>query len=130
MLNMRQKSVNVDRLELITVLKKNRELHKQQYEEAVNDYRQAIYLSLQQALEDVKICSNEELLKLRVQFNVPVSHLHDYDEVIEIMEVSVDKFIQIDNESFRAYYKNEWAWSESFNATYLSNKTLAGALHR
>ena len=126
MLNLRNKSVNVERKALIEVLKANLEVHKVQFAEAQEVYHRRLQLELQDALD---IVNAEEfpiwdtVKNIRISFNPPSSHEDDYLEVIEMLEVSVDDNINLDAESFKAYYKNEWSWSAPLTNMIALNKT-------
>lgn len=111
MLTLRQQSVKVDRLELIVALKKGRELHRDQFADANYDYQQAVkkFLALAVAQTDHGNFDNVHLT-----LKAPVSREAEYNNVIEMMMVSVDDNIQLDMESYKAYYKNEWPWSRDF----------------
>jgi hypothetical protein len=129
MITLRNKSVNVPRDVLINYLRANLELHKAQFQEAVEVYQKRLQFELQEALDVVAGQINfDALSKVRVSFNPPQSHESDYVEILEMMEMSVDDTINLDSESFRAYIKNEWSWSAGLtnlieaNKVYLSSK--------
>lgn len=125
MLSMRQKSVNVSRLQLIECLKTNLELHKEQYKEAVTTYHERLKIELKEAYDKVNcgIINEKELFSIQIYFNPPTSHEKDYKEILEMMEMSVDENINLDAESFRAFIKNEWPWTPALLASINDNKT-------
>lgn len=119
-----QQSVNVKRSELLEVLKKNREQHKLDYKEAVEGYRGAKIKALEDALEKVKTEEKPEKISLNVSLNRPVNYINEYNQVIDMLEMSVDEFIKLDTDSFQAYIKDNWSWKRSFmssNATYMAS---------
>ena len=117
MLNLRNKSVNVNRSQLLQTLKKNREIHVKEFAAAEAGYQQAMIDELQKTLKKVK---KGEVKELHVSLSRPRSYEKEYTETIEMLEMSVDENINLDAESFRAYFKDEWSWSNGF-------KTLAAA---
>jgi predicted nuclease with TOPRIM domain len=130
MMNIRQRSVNVSRLQLLEKLKTNLEIHRREYKEAVSDFRTRLMTDLENAVQKVGTMSIPELRKLRIDIQPPANHERDYTEVIEMLEMSVDDNINLDSDSFRAYIKNEWHWQSRFStlkAMYKSGTFLTGA---
>jgi hypothetical protein len=118
-------SVNVSRVDLLEKLKTNREIHKADYAEAVIGYRIKLLEDLKAATIVAEKCTDVDLLNLRVPFSYPTSYLTNYDEIIDMMEASVDEIINLDSSSFKSFYKNEWSWSRSFNSTTTLYKSFA-----
>ena len=111
------RTVNVKRLELLEMLKKNKAIFISEYKQAMIDFKQKMIGELEAAL--IKANAGE-LEKLYISVSPPTDHSDDYQEVIDMMEVSVDDVINLDSEAFKAYYKNEWSWTNQF-------KTLVGS---
>jgi hypothetical protein len=126
MMNIRQRSVNVKRTELLEALRKNLEVHRIEYKQALIDFKQRLIEDLQAGIEKVNGSEPAELSKFNVQVMFPQNHEKDFLEVIEMLDLSVDDNINLDAESFRAYFKNEWHWSNSFAALTESYK-LSGS---
>lgn len=129
MMNIRQRSVNVNRQELLKKLHENLELHRAEYQEALSEFKERLEADLQLALKRVK--KTDDVLSLKnFSFNItfPQNHEKDYIEVIEMLEMSVDETINLDTESFRAYIKNEWVWNHSFKSTLMSYKSVGSSL--
>ena len=134
MMNIRQRSVNVNRLQLLETLRANLEIHRAEYREAVLEFHARLEADLKVALKKVKavdpnIAEIESKLR-RFSFSVqfPQNYENQYVEVIEMLELSVDEVINLDAESFRAYVKNEWAWQQSFRATKAMYATVGSML--
>lgn len=111
MLTMHSQSVNVDRLKLIEALKNGLALHQTEYEESRKDYEKAVLGSLEKMLLRAK---NGDFSDVDLKIKPPVDHSIDYQDMIEMLEVSVDATINLDRDSYKAYYKNEWSWSKQF----------------
>ncbi len=127
MMNLRQRSVNVSRTELIAKLKDNLDIHRKEYQEALVEYHARLIEDLKLAQKKVsKVTKIEDLKNFRFNVAFPQNHEKDYVEVIEMLEMSVDDTINLDAESFRAYIKNEWAWKGTFETTKLQY-ALAGS---
>lgn len=118
MMNLRQRSVNVDRLALLKALRENQAVHRIEYAEALVEFHARLVSDLALALKAVKKETDVESLKnFRLNVVAPVNHEGEYAEVIEMLEMSVDETINLDSESFKAYIKNEWNWSRQFSQT-------------
>ena len=111
------RTVNVKRVELLAILKTNKELFITEYNQAMVDFKAKMIKELEVALKKAK---KGELDKVQLILSPPTDYTDSYQEVIDMMEVSVDEVINLDSEAFKAYYKNEWSWSNSF-------KTLVGS---
>ena len=129
MMNIRQRSVNVSRLELIAKLKENLNKHRTEYLEALVEYQVRLLEDLKLAHKKVSKVENIEDLK-GFRFNVPFpqNHESDYADVIEMLEMSVDEHINLDSESFKAYIKNEWSWVSSFKMSKAAYATVGSSL--
>jgi len=123
MLNMRQQSVNVSRLELIAALEKGLEMHRAQFMESLADYKAAVVKFMGEAYERAQAGNFKNLT---LMLREPENHEADYLDIIEMMQVSVDDTIQLDKESYKAFYRNEWSWSSNLIASAIAYKTALG----
>jgi hypothetical protein len=123
MMHHNQRSVNVKRSDLLSALKTNLDAHRIQYAEAVTDYRAKLQRDLKTKLKEVNAVSDDTLVKINgIHFSPPQNHESEYIEMIEMFEMSVDDTINLDHQSFKAYFKNEWPWAAVFAATAMSYK--------
>jgi hypothetical protein len=101
------------------------------YASAVINYRVALQADLTKALVQANDPSSR-LDKIKVDFSHPQSYASQYQQVIDMLEYSVDETINLDSQAFRAYVKDEWAWKGSFeltNSTYASKASaFSGAV--
>ena len=119
-----QQSVTVNRLALIKAIKEGRDQHRAQYDEAVVDFKAKLEAELSRVLKQVRKGNVQEH---HVNVTPPPCHLTDYDDVIEMMEMSVDENITLDRDAFKAYFKNEWSWTRTFNTLNSSYKVGIGS---
>ena len=113
------RTVNVKRADLLEKLRANKETFIEEYKEALSDFNAKVIRELQQNLKKAK---KGQLKEVRINLVPPTDHTDDYQEVIDMMEVSVDEVINLDSESFKAYYKNEWNWTSHFKTLNSSYK--------
>lgn len=122
------KSVNVSRTALLEKLIANLAEHKKDYQEAILGFKVKLLVDLQQAIIDVNASEPEGLKDLEsVSFAGPISYADEYNEIIEMMKMSVDENITLDNRSFQQYVMNKWTWSDHFNNSTKIYKSYAVA---
>lgn len=124
MLTMRTQAINVTRLALLEALKVGRTLHEDALREAVADYQAAAITFLAEATARVQ---RGDFTKVHFKLQEPQSNLQKYDDMIDMFSVSVDETINLDMESYKAYYKNEWPWTNSFLEAAQGYKAFLGA---
>lgn len=108
--------VKVNRLKLLEMLKTNRTKHVDDFNKAVEDYRKSLLVdvsALWGQLEEHDL-SYDQLAGLSLHFAVPQSHAGDYDLIIQMMEMSVDETIELDQANFQQYVMDNWAWKRLF----------------
>lgn len=128
MMSLRNKTVNVDRKILIEKIKEGLIKHEAEYQEAIADYKLVLCHKLATLLKAVELeePTSKFIANARIKFDAPESYKDKYAEAIEMLEFSVDENINLDEESFRAYVKNQWSWSSSFAETMSLNKSYIG----
>lgn len=120
MLNLRTKTVNVSRKDLLAHLYANLEEHKSEYKQALLDYQDKVIADLSAALARSQA---GDFTKVTVSVDHPKSHEQDFMDVISMLEMSVDETINLDSEAFKAYFRNEWPWKRQFDMLMASYKS-------
>ncbi len=122
------REVKVRRDELLSVLKENRERHIQDYKTACVGYREValrrIEEGFQEAREVVDRLKEGQTVAVgfRISLSVPVSYEKAYDQIIRMMEMSVDTEIVLTASQFACFVMDDWEWKEewaSSNAQYI-----------
>jgi len=127
-LNARDRIVHIARTVLIEELTKNLALHEAQYAEAVEDYRTKLRADLH-AAELAVVHGTTPLDKISVKFEHPKSYAQEYRDALDVLSYEQRDILPIDGQTFKAWVKNEWTWSESFrflNASYKFPIRMAG----
>ena len=114
MFTLRNQQINVSRHEMITKIKEGMAKHQAAYAEAHEDSVKALIILLDRIRAQV---AAGNLKETTVNLPAPQSHLKEYQEAIEMLEMSVDETITLDRDAFKAYFNNEWAWSTHFEST-------------
>ena len=109
--------------ELLSIVKKNRELHIAEFEEAKTDY---IVMCRKKLKEQTKVydkMTSDALRQLSLSIGIPQSHEKEYNSVIRQLELTVDKNVSLTQIEFSNYVEDDWAWKAAFttsNALYKS----------
>jgi hypothetical protein len=127
MISMHSKTVNVNRTLLLQKLKSSLATHQQEYKEALVAFHTRLTEDLKLAHKKIsKVTDVEQLKDFEFSADFPQNHEEDYLNVIEMLEMSVDENIQLDQASFKAYVKNDWPWKQQFVAAS-SSYAIAGS---
>lgn len=124
MLTLREQKVTVQRTNLLSILRTNRAKHALDYSSALDAWKDAL---TKETADLAKRTAKGDFKNIRIESEKPSHHLNNYDEVIEMLELSVDDNITLDKDSFRSFIKDEWHWKSSFTSTLTGN---AGVLSK
>ena len=145
-----ERIIQVNRKELIDTLKKNRELHIQEYEIAKKGYRETLrkkiissfdeaissiekkrlsMLSWAESLTDAEISKVNDYFTLlngiNLEMRVPRSYAKEYDAAIDIAAWDVRDVLELSYAEFQCFVRDEWDWKQEFQQTsalYSSHK--------
>lgn len=117
-------AINVKREELISKLNTNRDLHRKIFLEAQEGYRAQCIAELDKMLEEAR---DGKRIRRAIALIEPIDQTKEYDSALEMLKMSVDEVINLEEHDFRCYVLDQWAWkgqSSSSNIRY--STTLAG----
>lgn len=113
--------VKVNRTELLDIVRKNKEKHIKEFNEAVEDFKKAVVKIAEENLKLVQTGDLAEIAKVKVNPAKPTSYESSYTRAIRMLELSVDENIELDAHTFSQFVLDEWEWKQSFstsNSTY------------
>ena len=122
------REVKVRRDELLAVLRRNREQHAKDYQAACVGYRAVALRRIEESFQEARAVVDRlqegqtVAVGLRVSLSVPVSYERAYDQIIRMMEMSVDAEIELTAGQFACFVMDDWEWKEewsSSNAQYI-----------
>ncbi len=122
--------IKMKRAQLLEIVKKNRDTHRQVFLEALDGYRKAAVAELERSLDDAKAGRkfNRSLTLIE-----PMDMTKTYDQAIQMLELHTQDEIEIQNEEFRNYVLDEWHWTknwatsnQSYASTQMTSAYLAG----
>jgi hypothetical protein len=107
------KSVKMNRMTLLGIVKKNKETHVKLYEESVEDYKVAVVKVAQYNLEAAKT-NDLEKMKFKQFPTTPISYENQYTKAIRMLELSIENEIDVEEDIFNQLVLDEWIWKNSF----------------
>ena len=115
--------VKVNRTELLDIVRKNKEKHIAEFNEAVSDYLEVV---IKIADENLDLATTRELdliAKIKPMPAPPTSYESSYARSIRMLELSVDEIVELDEHTFNQLVLDEWQWKQMFTTSNLSYKT-------
>ncbi|MDB4330441.1 hypothetical protein N9948_01835 [bacterium] len=98
--------------DLISKIKENRTRHHEDYNLAVEQYKEELQAQLKKMLADA--IKGDEVPHL-VPLEKPEQHLREYDTALDIFEMTSQKEVELDQTTFKQLVRDEWAWKDSFD---------------
>ena len=117
------RSVKMNKLELLDIVRQNKEKHVAEFAESVEDFKKAV---LKITADNVKLAKTGDLEKIASIKSVPhrpTSYEDNYTRAIRMLELSVDDTIELEDDVFNQLVLDEWHWKNQFvasNALYKS----------
>jgi hypothetical protein len=99
--------VKVKRVDLLEIIKANRDKHGDLFLKAQEGYRELVIEEFDRMLKDAR---NGKAIKRSITMPEPVDHTDDYDTAIAMLEMSVDDEVMIDQVAFAQYVRDKWTW--------------------
>lgn len=111
--------VKVRKAELLQRLEANRGTHRTLFLEAQDGYRELVIGELDKALKDAR---EGRAIRTVIQLQAPQDHTAEYDNVIEMLRMSVDDEIELEAHAFQCFVLDQWQWT---HATRVLNSAYA-----
>jgi len=114
-------NLSFDKAQLLEIIKKNREQHRAIFEEAYDGFYKALVAQLDKMKEAALA---KKKVSLYVGLTEPVDMTSEYDEVIQMLELTTDNEVVLDQRQFKNYILDEWNWKGQFitsNSLYANN---------
>ena len=108
--------VNVKKNDLLKHLVANQKKHKADIAEALKMRRQNIRAALLEAVN--KIDSSKEYQPSdMIRFPMPQNRDHDYEKAIQMVKMTTDDVIQLDQNQFEMLVMDQWGWKSELIST-------------
>lgn len=132
------RTTEVDRKDLLVILKLNRDAHLRDYREALEGYQTAAldWLTELESLVGADIKRLKDIIStkndvdliftttLHSGLTVPQSYAKAYDMVIRMMELEINDTVKLTLEEFQCYVMDDWKWRDTFNQTVTAYKSF------
>lgn len=112
--------IKVNKKDLLESLHRNRDKHATDYAKAKKGFVKLLEKELRNKLHDLQ---EGKKVELSFENEKPKSYLKDYDDVIGMLELSVDNELTLNHQQYKQYVQNEWDWTRNWstsNVAYLS----------
>lgn len=128
--------IEVSVADLLEKLHTNRAKHLAEYEKAKVGYEKLLRRELETKLRVLdnraKGISSVKTKGVTAEKNMtmivnqkPTNYLGSYDQVIGMLEFTLDVTIRIDARQYEQYIKNEWSWTNSFTTSNVAYSAAA-----
>lgn len=110
-------SVIVQVTDLIEIVQKNRDSHKDIYEEALAGFRLEANHALNNRIDDI---ASRKIVDLHFTMPVPVNHTEDYDRVLKMLVLTKDAgetHVTLDENDQERFVMDNWGWKKTFEQT-------------
>lgn len=107
-------TVRVDRDELLAKIKGNRDRHRSEFEQAFEGFRRKMRERLEEHLD---MLAKGETPPITLNLVIPKDHTDDYDQVIEMLIMSVEESVELQHHEFAQYVRDDWGWKNEHITT-------------
>src|SRR5258708_541726 len=122
MYNSHNRIICIDKEKLIAKIKKNKETHIKEYNEAVDAYR----LEAAKQLEDQKNKLAEGSLTIHIQLTTPINRSEEYDKIVEMFTWELAASVDLTQAEFNEYVHddNDQSRAAKYSNSFYASKSL------
>jgi hypothetical protein len=102
--------IEVKKEELLTILRANRDKHRQVFNAALEGWRNQAFHELSRLHDKLKA---GKLPNLYVELSLP-DHTRDYDRVITMVTMDIGTTFELSEADAKAYIMDDWSWKRQF----------------
>jgi hypothetical protein len=117
----------MNRIELLDIVRANKEKHIAEFIEAVADYKALALKIAQSNIKFAKTADLEQFRNIKAMPASPISYEDSYRRAIRMLELSVEDIIEVEEDVFNQLVLDEWSWKRGFTASTMSYKVGASA---
>jgi hypothetical protein len=108
------KSVKLNKKELLGIVRENKAKHILAYNEAVKDFIEAARTIVNFNVDKINEGTVQSIAKCKLIPTAPTSYEDEYDRAIRMLELSVEKEIELEADVFNQLVLDEWQWKNNF----------------
>jgi fibronectin type 3 domain-containing protein len=110
-------SIKMNRLELLAIVRENKEKHITEFAEAVADYKILVLKTTKANVALAKTEDLEEFKKIKPVPPAPQTYETSYARAIRMLELSIEEIIEVEENIFNQLVLDEWDWKRGFVAS-------------
>ena len=110
-----QSVIQVKRQALLERIKANRDNHKVDYDKTWDGYSKAVTKFFEENMAELK--AGRKWKNTAFSGPVPQDHTEDYDRVIDMLSMEIREDLEIDEQQFAQYVRDDWGWKNQFVTT-------------
>lgn len=118
-------TIEADRVELLDILRKNRETHRRIVEEARAGYIDKAKAALAKRMKQLE---EGKLTSLMFSLQRPEDHTREYDTAIKMLEMHRGDTISLTASQVQCFVQDEWSWKSHFIGIARNYSQTANAL--
>ncbi len=114
-------TIQVSKDVLLKTLQTNHDKHAKEYDKAKRGW---VKLFRKELVDKLATLDAGGKLELHITNQKPESHLDDYAEAIEMVGFHAHPTIELDQQEFRQFMKDDWNWKRLWaasNSTYIAS---------
>lgn len=113
--NIGMSDITVSKSDLLEILRKNRDGHRETFDKAVEEFRSVSVKRLNAIVRQIKSGKMPNLYTL-ARLPVPEEHTADYDRAIRMMEMHTEENVSLNEQAYARLVDDEWDWRVSWMA--------------
>lgn len=109
--------VNMLVAEVLQRVYDNRNVHRELFKKACDGYKRQFIDMLNVAIDDLK---SGKTFSHNLYLLAPEDHTDDYNYVIKMLEMTIDKEIQLGERDVAQFIMDDWGWKKQWTETVTS----------
>lgn len=104
----------VEKIDLLKILRENRDKHRGVFEAALEGYRKAVIGRLAGHIRELK---DGRYPETKIIVPIPTDHTGDYDRTIKMLEMSIHPTYTLSDHEFGQFVMDDWDWKRQWMTT-------------
>lgn len=115
--------ITVEKAQLVSIVTKNRQLHKQLFDEATEAFHKQVKSAYDKIAKKATSKKGLALADARSILNKPTkpsNNLDDYDRVLGMLKLETHDQVKLTAEEYEQFVEDNWSWKGRFNEQYFA----------
>jgi hypothetical protein len=119
-------AIKMKRLELLDIVRANKEKHITEFNESVVDFKALTLKVASDNMVAARTGDLKEFKKIKPSPSAPASYEDSYKRAIRMLECSIEDVIEIEEDVFNQLVLDEWNWKHQFATSIATYKSGIG----